>query len=188
MLAWLNRNQLLVLTLAGVLLLAGVAASQMRQETPPALIFRDDSPLAPGSPIRVHIAGAVVSPGVYELKDGDRIAEALAAAGGPVDAADLDALNLARRVRDEEQVLVPRRAGGPARPEALAVGAKVDINAANEATLDQLPGIGEAYARRIVDSRKVDGPFKSPQDLVDRRVLPRATYERIREMLVVAPP
>ncbi|HLF78831.1 MAG TPA: ComEA family DNA-binding protein [Dehalococcoidia bacterium] len=188
MLAWLNRNQLPLLALAGLLLLSAVSYSQTREHTPPALVFRDDSPLAEGTPIRVHVAGAVAAPGVYELKSGDRIAEALAAAGGPIDAADLDALNLARRVRDEEQVVVPRRSGGGPRAEVLAAGAKVDINAASESMLDQLPGIGEAYARRIVDSRKVDGPFKSTQELVDRRVLPRATYERIRELVVVATP
>jgi competence protein ComEA len=187
MLAWLNRNQLLVLAVAGMLLVWGVAFAQSQRQTPPDLVFHDDPSLAPGAPIRVHVAGAVVAPGVYELKSGDRIAEALAAAGGPAESADLEAVNLARKVRDAEQVLVPKRAGS-ARAEPLAAGSKVDINAANEAMLDQLPGIGEAYARRIVDSRKIDGPYRSTQELVDRRVLPRATYERIRDMLTVASP
>lgn len=188
---WLERHQLLVVGLAGLVLLAGVAVVYFDDEGSPApIVFRTDSDQPAGSPIRVHVAGAVDEPGVYGLREGDRVLDALSAAGGPTDAADLDALNLARRVHDEEQVVVPRRtgsiAGGAAAP--LPSGAKVDINNANEAQLDQLPGIGEAYSRRIVDSRKVDGPFRSTQELVDRRVLPRATYEKIRDLISVAAP
>jgi competence protein ComEA len=140
------------------------------------------------------VSGAVVAPGVYQLREGDRLVEALVAAGGPANGADVDALNLARRVRDEEQVVVPRLGGADSRrTEAagatpLAPGEKLDINAATEDQLDQLPGIGEAYSRRIVDSRKVDGPFKSIQELVDRRVVPRATFEKIRDLVYVATP
>jgi competence protein ComEA len=189
MLAWLERHQLLVLGLAGLLLAAGVGVRQLDRDTPPALIFHDDASLPPGAPIRVYVTGAVASPGVYELRSGDRVADALAVAGGASEGADLDALNLARRVRDGERVSVDRRGGSStvnARGEPLPPGTKLDINLATEAQLDQLPGIGEAYSRRIVDSRKVDGPFKSTQELVERKVLPKATYDRISDMVMVS--
>lgn len=186
--AWLERHQLLVLGLAGLLLVAGLGVRQLDRDTPPDLIFHDDASLAPGSPIRVYVVGAVAAPGVYELRSGDRVADALAVAGGSSEGADLEALNLARRVRDGEKITVDRRGGsstGNARVEPLVPGTKLDINLATEAQLDQLPGIGEAYSRRIVDSRKVDGPFKSTQELVERKVLPKATYDRISDMVMV---
>jgi len=188
MLPWLERNQLLVLGVAIVLSASGLAAASLAGDGSPAAVeFHDGSGLAPGTAIKVHVAGAVLAPGVHELREGDRLADALAAAGGPAEDADLDAVNLARRVRDEEQIVVPRRAGAGRLVEALAPGESVDINSASEALLDQLPGIGEAYSRRIVDSRRLDGPYKSTEELVERRVLPRAVYERVRGQLVAGP-
>ena len=188
MLAWLERYQFLVLGLVGLILITGVLFPRLAvSEEDGPIEFSEGSSLPIGTPIRVHVTGAAVSPGVYELREGDRIAEALEAAGGPSADADLNAVNLARRVRDEGQVSIPRRAGATTRPEPLAPGAKLDINAASQAQLDGLPGIGEAYSRRIVDSRAVDGPFKTTQDLVSRRVIPQATYDQIRDLITVGP-
>jgi competence protein ComEA len=194
MLAWLDRHSFLALGLASVLLVTGVIGVDFGDDGPRQLVFRDGSQLAPGSAIRVHLSGAVVAPGVYQLREGDRLVDALAAAGGPANGADMDKLNLARRVRDEEQVVVPKVGAAPATPgeqasaAALPPGAKLDINTATEAQLDQLPGIGAAYSRRIVDSRKVDGPFRSIEELIDRRVLPRATFEKVSDLIAVSAP
>jgi competence protein ComEA len=186
--AWLDRNRFLLLGFAGLALIAGVLFPRLAGgETASPIVFREGSGLPDGTPIRVHVTGAVIAPGVYELREGDRLVDALAAAGGPAADANLDQVNLARRVRDEGQVLIPRRTSAVLNVEPLAPGAKVDINSASEAMLDQLPGIGEAYSRRIVDSRKVDGPFKSTQDLVTRRVLPQATFDMIRDFIQVGP-
>jgi len=113
--------------------------------------------------------------------------EALAAAGGPSEDADIDSLNLAKRVRDEERIEVPRRAAAGSTSAGIVVGGRLDINSATLQQLDALPGIGEAYSRRIVDSRKVDGPYKSTRDLVDRKVIPAAVYEQIRDLVAVVP-
>ena len=202
---WLERHQYLVLAVLALVMVAGIIYPRLTEESPPPLVFQQGSGLPEGAPIRVHVTGAVARPGVYELREGDRLAEALDAAGGAAAGANLEGLNLARRVRDEEQVVVSQRPGaattttGPGASSTsvtttgagasanLSPGAKVDINTANEAQLDQLPGIGEAYSRRIVDSRKLDGNFKSTEDLVTRRVLPRATYDRIRDLISVSP-
>jgi competence protein ComEA len=186
--SWLDRNRFVLLGCAGLLLIAGVLFPRLADsQTARPIIFREGSGLPDGTPIRVHVTGAVLQPGVYELREGDRVAEALTAAGGPTSEADLEQVNLARRVRDEGQVVIPKRAVLAPKVEPLAPGIKVDINSASEAALDQLPGIGAAYSRRIVDSRAVDGPFKATQDLVARRVIPQATFDLIRDLIQVGP-
>jgi competence protein ComEA len=188
--AWLERHQWLVAA-AALLVLAGVLALRPASDATPAtqIVLSEASALNDGVPIRVHVTGAVQRPGVVPLRSGDRLAEALAAAGGASTAADLDDLNLARRLRDGEQVVIPekpRRTASVAPITTLPPGARLDLNRATEAQLDALPAIGPTYAKRIVDSRAVDGPFKSMQDLVDRRIVPKATYDKIRDLLMVS--
>ena len=140
-----------------------------------------------GRPIVVYVTGAVTQPGVYTLRDGDRVEQAVAAAGGFAEDADPDRINLARRLRDEDQVTVPRAGQplpAPAGDQASPVS-PLDLNVATAAQLEALPGIGEVYASRIVESRATDGPFASPDDLVTRKLIPAATLERIRPYVVV---
>jgi competence protein ComEA len=134
---------------------------------------------------------------VYALHEGDRVVDAVEAAGGPSSDADLVALNLARRIHDEDQVVVPR-IGEPPKVSQVASaqtgpdglpggGALIDVNTASAADLDSLPGIGEVYSQRIVDSRATDGPFESTEDLVGRQLIPRATYEKIKHLITASP-
>jgi competence protein ComEA len=187
MLAWLDRQRFLILCAVAFVLAAGILASSLSLSEPEQVVFETGPQLAPGSPIRVHVGGAVVSPGVYELRAGDRIDDAVTAAGGPAAGADLDAINLARHLRDAEQVIVPGASSAPARFEELAPGEKLDINSATQAQLDSLPGIGEAYSRRIVDSRLLDGPYGAIEDLVTRNVVPQATFDAIRDLIRAGP-
>lgn len=187
MLAWLERNQFLVLGLTGLLLLAGLAARGLTaQHDPPPLVFRDGAGLTPGGPIRVHVVGAVAAPGVYELTGGDRVEDALVVAGGATSGADLDEINLARKLRDGEQILVPGRTSQTA--SLPPDGAPLDINLATQSQLMALPGIGEAYSQRIIDSRLIDGPFVSVEDLLERKVVPERTLAGIRELITVSLP
>ena len=190
MLAWLERNQFLALALAGLILLAGLGARQLTQhDPPPALVFRDGAGVTPGAPILIHVTGAVAAPGVYTLQGGDRVEDAVAAAGGAVPGADLNEINLARRLRDGEQIVVPSGSSSSAAAAAtLAPGETLDLNAATAAQLDALPGIGQAYAQRILDSRLVDGPFESVDDLRSRNVLPASVFEKISAYLTVSLP
>ena len=187
MLGWLERNQLLLLACAVLALAAAFAYSLVDDAgDPPALELRYGSDLPLGAPIRVHVAGAVANPGVYDLEAGDRVTDALAAAGGPAANADAAILNLARYLRDGEQIVVPALATTDmAAAITTSPGAKVDINTASAELLDALPGIGEAYSRRIVDSRTLDGPYDSIEDLIERNVLPRATFDRISSLISV---
>lgn len=110
--------------------------------------------------VSVHVAGAVARPGVYELAAGSRVTDAIAAAGGAVDGAQLDSINLARRVADGEQVRVPTHDDSGA-SVGLSADGRININTAQAAQLDDLPGVGPVLADRIVAYRDQHGPFAS---------------------------
>jgi competence protein ComEA len=139
--------------------------------------------------MRVPRAGAAARPGVYAVHPGDRVADVVEAAGGPTDDADLLAINLARRLRDEDQVLVPRVgetvAAPPGDAAATVPGRPININTAPAATLETLPGIGTARAQHIVDSRTKDGPFADVSDLVKRKLLPQSVLDSIKDLIDV---
>jgi competence protein ComEA len=184
MLAWLERNQFLLLGAAGFLLLAGLVAREALGDGPSAaLVVREGG--APGDGVvRVHVAGAVHVPGVYELGSDARVQDAIATAGGATADARTGDLNLARRVRDGERIEVPGRA---AVMSTEVTGGLLDLNKATQAQLMSLEGIGDAYSRRIIDSRTVDGPYRSVDELRTRNVLPLSTFEKVRDLLTVAP-
>jgi competence protein ComEA len=139
------------------------------------------SPLGSGSTppamLVVHVAGAVASPGVYELSPVTRVIDAVTVAGGPTADADLDGLNLAAPLADGERVYVPHAgevdpaavpSGGPAAPAESSDDAHrgpVNVNTATAAELETLPGVGPATAAAIVDERTRNGPFASIDDL-----------------------
>jgi len=138
-----------------------------------------------------HAAGAVVHPGVYELRAGARVTDLIDAAGGPTTDADVDRLNLAAPVVDGERVYVPRI--GEAMP-AAAVGSgtatgeaagPLDLNTATLEQLDELPGIGPATAKAIIDEREKRGGFKSVDDLLDVRGIGPAKLDAIRDLVRV---
>lgn len=119
----------------------------------------------------VHVAGAVRHPGVYRLAAGKRVEDAVARAGGPTSRGDANAINLAAKVADGQQVLVPRRGragavpatGDPADPAAS--GPPVNLNSATAAQLDTLDGVGPATATKILQWRQAHGGFRSVEDL-----------------------
>ncbi|HEU5215139.1 MAG TPA: ComEA family DNA-binding protein [Gaiellaceae bacterium] len=118
----------------------------------------------------VDVAGAVRRPGLYRLRSGSRIDDAIAAAGGPTARAQLDAVNLAAPIADGEQVVVPGRgAGGVAAATPPAAGssptAPLDLNTATLEQLDGLPGIGPVTAQKIIDFRQEHGAFHSVAEL-----------------------
>jgi len=122
-------------------------------------------PGAADSPIDfVHVVGEVNRPGLYELKAGARVVDAVAAAGGFTAGADQSQLNLAQVVTDGEQIVVSKVGAVAQAPGASASG-KVNINTADATALQTLDGIGPALAQRILDFRKSHGAFSSVNDL-----------------------
>jgi competence protein ComEA len=118
----------------------------------------------------IDVAGAVRHPGLYRLREGSRIDDAIASAGGPTAKAQLDTVNLAAPVADGEQVVVPGRGpGGVATASAPAAGssptAPLDLNSATLEQLEGLPGIGPVTAQKILDYRQQHGAFHSVEEL-----------------------
>ncbi len=133
----------------------------------------ETSPMVIASPkLMVDVAGAVKSPGVYELPANSRVIDAIAAAGGAVAHADTSDINLARIIKDGEQVYVdlaavssPSVQGGAVKRVVKKKSGPININRATASELDALPGIGPVLASRIIDYRKANGPFVSVDDL-----------------------
>jgi competence protein ComEA len=188
LLAWVERYRWLVVGLmaAPLLILIAVLVDRQLQGPQPLEINLAETPSA--SEIQVYIAGAVNRPGVYYLNDGDRWIDAVEAAGGPTADADVEAINLARRLHDEDQVLVPRLGEQSVLGSAQASQNElVNINTAPAAVLDSLPGIGEVRSQSIVDSRQRDGPFSRIEELVERKLIPQSVFDQIRELITVGP-
>jgi competence protein ComEA len=159
------------------------------------------SPAEPGAPtgsvLVVHVAGAVHRPGVVELRGGDRVADALEAAGGATTDASLSSLNLARPLVDGEQVLVPTVAeeeaagavgaegGGAAAGASELPDGRLDLNAASPAELEELPGVGPVLAARIVAHREEHGPFSDAAQLREVSGIGEATWASLRDLVGV---
>lgn len=145
----------------------------------------------------VHVSGAVHDPGLVELPVGSRIDDAVHAAGGPTDDADLSAVNLAQPLTDGEQIHLPvpgetppvSAPAAPGPPGAPAPGddsrALIDLNTSDAGALEQLPGVGPAIAARIIEHREKNGPFRSVDDLIEVSGIGPATLEKIRDRATV---
>lgn len=147
--------------------------------------------------VQVHVVGAVEAPGVYKLDPGSRIADALDMAV-PLPEAHLARLNLALPLQDGLQIQVPVFGevleADQGWMQSLAVGGgasspqgKIDLNRAQAGELETLPGIGPAYARRIVEYRQAQGYFQKVEDLAEIPGIGPATIERLSPLVVCLP-
>ena len=189
----LSRSQLALVLVPLVVLLtvagsriAGVGASRGPATAAP-LARVGPAESAPAALLYVHVVGAVRHAGLFRIRDGSRVADALARAGGPTRHADLAAVNLAAPLVDGQQVVVPSR-GPPG--SAAAVGAsgpgsgmKVSLASATVEQLDELPGVGPVTAQKIVDWRRTHGPFRSVDDLDDVPGIGPARIEQLRDLV-----
>ncbi|WP_157156381.1 ComEA family DNA-binding protein [Diaminobutyricimonas sp. LJ205] len=138
-----------------------------------------------GSAIFVHVLGAVTAPGLYELADGARAIDAVAAAGGFADGADEGGVNLARFLSDGEQLYVPAQGEQPPSAPGAVVPGKIDINTADAATLDTLPRLGPAIAERIIQWREANGRFTKVEDLMNVTGIGQKTFDGLRDLITV---
>lgn len=177
--------------------------------------------------IAVHICGAVNQPGVYYLKENQRLYEAVAKAGGFREDADEDYLNQALILEDGMKVVVPTIAETTVKNEMKEIGleekeeslsksiltaqesektaleegflhkkegtdviaaqeSKIDLNTADETLLCTLPGIGESRAKSIIAYRQENGPFRSPEDVMNVSGIKEAAYEKIKDYIMVS--
>lgn len=195
-----NIKQILSVTL-GVLtgLLLGVVALALlyitaRQPQGEKVILL---PTASPQPMVIYITGAVVRPGVYALPLNSRLLDALNAAGGPTENADLSQINAAEMLEDGQQIEIPGADAQAATPvftigqnglvatATPALGAPININTADAALLDTLPGIGPTTAQKIVEYRDQNGPFSGVEDLLKIPGIGPDTLEKIRPLVTV---
>ena len=170
-------------------------------ERPPAEA-RTPTETATPAAVAVYVSGAVGAPGVYELPSDARANDALTAAGGASPDADLERVNLAKRVSDGEHIRVPKRGdptapaaptsplpptyaqpGGDAPPPPPPPAGKIDVNSADAARLETLPGIGPARARAIIEHRQANGPFASVDALTEVRGIGEGILDSIRDLI-----
>lgn len=145
----------------------------------------DDGNAAEPELIAVHVGGAVACPDiVYYFTEGQRVSDAILAAGGVSDEADLSRINLAEKLWDGMKLYVPKL--GEAMPEtAESQNDKVNLNTAGREELMSLPGIGEAYAERILEYRKTHGKFKTTKEITKVSGIGDKLYKKIKERLTV---
>ena len=167
------------------------ASSEMTNPPVPAVVEE----------LKVYVTGAVRNPGVYQLEQGDRLADAVDSAGGAVEGAQLDLVNLSLRVVDQGHYRIPRLGEAPGDivtiPEPPIQGAggagtegtdgRLDLNAASAELLETLPGIGPVLAKAIVDYRESNGGFQSVEEITNVARIGPVTYEKIRDLVTVGP-
>lgn len=202
----LSRRELLALVAVVVVTVVGAGLWYLRSLPRPVAVRAETatggatepssgldaaSPAAAAPVILVDVAGWVRRPGVYEFHEGERVIDAIDAAGGPRHGALLSSLNLAAPLADGSQVLVPKEGAGGAAPASGtsgttgSTGALINVNTATATDLETLPGIGEVIAQAIIDHRAENGPFTSVEELVDVSGIGDATLENIRDLVTV---
>jgi len=137
-----------------------------------------------GSPVYVHVVGAVVNPGLYELEEGARVVDAVMAAGGFNGEPSECSLNLARPVADGEQLVVNSSEQGCTETSGFTEG-KVSLNNASETDLDTLPGIGPTLAARIINWRESSGPFTSVEQLNEVSGIGDKLFAGVKDLLTL---
>jgi competence protein ComEA len=188
----------LVCAVLAVLALAGNRLAHTGTAAAPDVAAAPLEPIthARSESLVVHVVGAVRRPGLYRLREGQRVADAVTRAGGSTRRADLAALNLAAPLVDGTQVLVPARVplavagGGEPSGAAAATGAagggalaKVSLATATIEQLDALPGVGPVTAQKIVDYRTDHGPFRSVDDLDQVPGIGPTRVENLRDLV-----
>jgi competence protein ComEA len=198
-----SRFTALVWAIAAVLATLAAVRILGDDQPPPAAIRVSDTPAAgrdhgggQGRGIYVHVAGAVRRPGLMRLPPGSRVAVALDRAGGPTRRADLTAVNLAARLQDGQQIVVPdgraTAGAGAAAPLGGAapvggaggpLGGKVHLSTATVEQLDGVDGIGPTLAQRIIEYRDSHGGFRSLAELAQVEGIGEKRLATLREAL-----
>lgn len=147
--------------------------------------------------ISVYICGSVKSPGVIKVKEGTRLDEAVRMAGGAVKEADLNAVNLAYKLADEDMIYIPKKGENQKSTTKTTPGVntiknatenkpgKVNINTANESELDTLSGVGPATAKAIIQYREKEGSFKSIEDIKKVKGIGDSKFNKIKDYITV---
>jgi competence protein ComEA len=181
----MGRKQAMAVGLALVAVLVGAGLGMTADQLPSAL--PESAPVADEpetGTLAVYVSGWVATPGVVVVVEGSLVADAVVAAGGALEGAELDAINLAAPVLDGDHIQVP----GPGEADAPGGGGDdgglISLNRADAAALEALPGVGPVLAGRIVAHREDNGPFQVVEDLLDVSGIGEAKLASIRDLVV----
>lgn len=198
----LSRPQIIAWSLAGLIVLL-IGANYLRGQIGQSPSEKTAPPVTVGiktdhaSRIKVHVIGAVVHPGLYELDSGARVNDSLQMAGGALPSADLNQINLAAKLADGQQVAVPEKgaalySGGlteglssPSASAASGQGTPLNLNSATLDQLQNLDGVGPKTAQKIIEYRESHGGFKSTEELMEVPGIGPAKYDQINNQVTV---
>lgn len=148
-----------------------------------------EEPVEREEPVVVHVCGAVVRPGVYELPAGSRIVDAVDMAGGLREDAEESYVNLANVPSDGEQIFIPTKEEAEHLKQVSQIAeenlGKVNINTADKDLLCSLPGIGETRAESIITYRQQNGLFASIEDIMMVSGIKESSFQKIKELITV---
>ena len=174
-----------------VLIIGGVVTSGIGDQK--SKEFPKESLVQAQKSISVDVSGAVNTPGVYKLNDGDRIEEAIRLAGGFSEKANSEYisknLNLAQKLSDGTKIYIPFEGSTPPNGSvdygqvsgaAIVIG-KININTASQSELEALSGVGPVTASKIISAR----PYSSVEELISKKAVGKAVYEKIKDSVVV---
>lgn len=150
---------------------------------------KDDDPVEEDTIIMVHISGQVYHPGLIELKLGSRLKDAVDLAGGLKKEADIDKINLARKLVDEEKIYIPQKGEEVDIEISSNISStdsddRININTCTKEQLMNLPGVGEVTASRIIDYRSTN-QFKTIEDIMNVSGIGTKKFEALKEFIVV---
>lgn len=214
--SWLDRNRSIIFTALFFAAASGATVFYLQQPTqapielrPPveatatATALPSPTSTPTPAPVRVYVTGAVANSDVYFLPAGSIVKDAIVAAGGFTSEADLERINQALELKDQQQIHVPRLGEdnapppvqGGASPEdnnnpandkvGPTTGGLIRINTATLEELDSLPGIGPAIAQRIIDYRENNGGFKTIEEISEVSGIGEATFAKIKDLITV---
>lgn len=137
--------------------------------------------------IKVYVTGLVKNPGVYSMKEGERVIDAINKAGGTLEEADLTNINLAQKVKDEQMIRIPKKGetNNSSSTGTIDKNEKININTATKEELQSLPGIGPVTAERIIEFRETKGFFKKIEDIMNVPRIGPKMFEQIKEKITV---
>ena len=161
------------------------------------LFMKDQSYYTKISEIIIHIDGEVVSPGIVTLNDGSRISDAISAAGGLTENADLTNVNLAYVLHDGQKIHIPnisdeknlqtviQDAGNNVIVSDSIAQPRININKASQSELESLPGIGSSIAMKIIEYRESNGKFKSIEEIMNVNGIGESKYNIIKDYISI---
>lgn len=176
----------------GMIQFFGAKKVAIEYEKGNTLSSQDSGSLGPSGKIKVDVEGAVLKPGLYALASDARVQDALIAAGGLAPDANRKTINLAQKLSDGAKIYIPAQGeampakgennsafGGSVLSSETSSTGLVSINSASGTELESLPAIGPVTAGKIIDGR----PYGSVQELLSRKIVGKATFEKIRDLI-----